>query len=321
MIWKRVSLAASILATVAGVLRAQVPIPFNGIQAIVNDTVITRDHVLGMAQRELVAAGRTATSEQDYLGRRAKILEDQLELLIDRQLILDEFKEKGYGFPDSLIDDMIKSRVKKDFGGDRVALTKTLRAENRTFEQFKKDEREEFIIYQMNVKNIRDALVISPKKIENYYKTNSARFQTGNRIKLRMIVVDRAKHTAEEGAKIAEEALAKLKAGADFAKVADEHSDDARRYKGGDRGWTEEKALRDELAKIAFSLQPGQLSDVVEIQGTRFILKVDEKQGAGVKPLAEVRQEVESILMDSERDRLRKQWLAKLRKKAFVRYF
>jgi len=103
-------LALALLALTSGPdrVRAQAPVPFNGIQAIVNDTVISRDQVLGAAQRELVAAGRTATSEQQYLARRAKILEDQLEQLIDRQLILDEFKEKGYSFPESYVDDQVR---------------------------------------------------------------------------------------------------------------------------------------------------------------------------------------------------------------------
>lgn len=319
-------LAAALLAPLGllappDLARAQAPVPFNGIQAIVNDTVISRDQVLGAAQRELVAAGRTATSEQQYLARRAKILEDQLEQLIDRQLILDEFKEKGYAFPESYVDDQVRDRIRRQFGGDRVALTRTLRAENRTFEQFKKEERDDMIVYSMSARNIRDELIISPKKIQNYYQTNQARFRIGNRVKLRMIVIDRAKHTPEDAARLASEALAKLQAGGDFAKVATEYSDDARRYKGGDRGWTEESALNEALREVAFGLPTGQMSGIVEVQGSRFILKVEEKQASGIRSLAEARQEIVTLLKDSERQRLQKQWLAKLRKKGFVRYF
>ncbi|NBP24985.1 MAG: hypothetical protein EBU81_10650, partial [Proteobacteria bacterium] len=183
MIGKRLYRAAWLLAVaVMGWVcpaSAQVPVPFNGIQAIVNDTVISRDQVLGAAQRELATAGRTATSEQQYLTRRAKILEDQLEQLIDRQLILDEFKEKGYSFPESYVDDQVRERIRRQFGGDRVALTKTLRAENRTFEQFKKEERDDMIVYQMSARYIRDEIIISPKKIQTYYQTNQARFRIG----------------------------------------------------------------------------------------------------------------------------------------------
>jgi hypothetical protein len=93
--WLAVAAVGLFAASALFPASAQIPVPFNGIQAIVNDTVISRDQVLGAAQRELAAAGRTATSEQQYLTRRGKILEDQLEQLIDRQLVLDEFKEKG----------------------------------------------------------------------------------------------------------------------------------------------------------------------------------------------------------------------------------
>ncbi len=130
-----------------------------------------------------------------------------------------------------------------------------------------------------------------------------------------------SKHSPEDGAKLASQALAQLKAGGDFAKVATEFSDDARRYKGGDRGWTEEISLNEALRQVAFNLPVGQISDIVEVQGSRFILKVEEKQPAGVRSLAEARSEIVTILKDSERQRLQKQWLAKLRKKGFVRYF
>jgi peptidyl-prolyl cis-trans isomerase SurA len=321
--WAWLAVAAVGLFPASALFRAsaQVPVPFNGIQAIVNDTVISRDQVLGAAQRELAAAGRAATSEQQYLTRRAKILDDQLEILIDRQLILDEFKEKGYSFPESYVDDQVRERIRRQFGGDRVALTKTLRAENRTFEQFKKEERDDMITYQMNARFIRDEIIISPKKIQNYYQTNQARFQMGNRVKLRMIVIDRSKHSAEDGARLANQALAKLKEGTDFGKVATEFSDDVRRYKGGERGWTEENSLNEALRQVAFNLPAGQTSDIVEVQGSRFILKVEEKQQSGIRSLAEARQEIVTILKDSERQRLQKQWLAKLRKKGFVRYF
>ena len=59
--WLAVAAVGWIPASAPLPASAQVPVPFNGIQAIVNDTVISRDQVLGAAQRELATAGRTAT--------------------------------------------------------------------------------------------------------------------------------------------------------------------------------------------------------------------------------------------------------------------
>ena len=66
MTGKRLFRWAWLLAIVAASMRpasAQAPVPFNGIQAIVNDRVISRDEVLGAAQRELTAAARTRSEE------------------------------------------------------------------------------------------------------------------------------------------------------------------------------------------------------------------------------------------------------------------
>jgi parvulin-like peptidyl-prolyl isomerase len=299
----------------------QQDVQFNSINAIVNRTVITRDHVLGVSQREIMAANRITDNDAEFVLRRAKIVEDQLEQMIDRQLIVDEFREKGYRFPDSLIDDLIKARIKQDFGGDRVALTKTLRAQNRTFEEFKREINEDFIVSQMVRQNIQEELIISPKKIVGYYATNLAKFKVGNRVKLQMIVIDRSRHSLDENRQLATKALERLKAGENFATVANELSDDARRFKGGDRGWVDLAGLAESLRSVVLKIPLGEISEVIENQGSRFLVKVVEKQEAGIKPLTEVRQDIEALLKDSERQRLKNHWIAKLRKKAFVRYF
>ncbi|MSU33425.1 MAG: hypothetical protein EXS25_12410 [Pedosphaera sp.] len=296
-------------------------VQFNSIRVIVNRTVITRDHVLGVSQREIMAARGISDSDAAFVLRRTKIEEDQLEQMIDRQLIVDEFREKGYRFPDSLIDDLIKARIKQEYGGDRVALTKTLRAQNRTFEEFKREINEDFIVSQMVRQNIQEELVISPKKIVGYYETNLAKFKVGNRVKLQIIVIDRSRHSLDENRQLATKALERLKAGEDFALVANELSDDARRFKGGDRGWIDLAELAEALHTVASKIPLGDISEVIENQGSRFLLKVVEKQKAGIKPLTEVRKDIEAILKDSERQLLKNYWLAKLRKKAFVRYF
>ena len=55
--------------------------------------------------------------------------------------------------------------------------------------------------------------------------------------------------------------------------------------------------------------------------GAVFIVKVEERKAAGMKSIADVRDEVEQMLKNLEKERLRKQWIAKLRKKSFVAYY
>ena len=260
---------------------------------------------------------------KEFNDESAKIMASTLEGIIDRRLILDEFQKKGYRLPDSVMNDVVKKAVKDDFG-DRVSMVQTLRDKALTYEQYRQDQRDRFIVYTMVQQNLRKDLIISPKKIEAYYTANSDRFKVLDRVKLRLMLFDRTKHPAGEAATVAATAAARIKAGEDFAVVAKEMSDDsASRAKGGDRGWVENRDadLRKELRDVAFKLAAGQTSEVVLLEGSAFLLKVEERKDGAVKSLTEVREEIEADLKKSEEERLQKAWVARLRKNAFVRYF
>jgi parvulin-like peptidyl-prolyl isomerase len=79
--------------------------------------------------------------------------------------------------------------------------------------------------------------------------------------------------------------------------------------------------LREDLAKVAFSLKPGDLSGVLELPEGCYIMKVEEYHPAHTKPLNEVRGEIERTLEAAQRQRLRKQWVERLKGKAFIRLF
>jgi len=319
----RFFVAVLALAAVVGVLQAQAPGPQNGIAALVDERVITFEDVLIFT--------RTAREAADRQLRRNPVVNQQkqveiqragLEELIERQLILAEFKRAGYNFPESLIDDFVKSRIRDQFG-DRLTLTKTLQATGETYEDYRQRERENLIISQMRIKNIASQIIISPKKIESYYQANRDKYQMADQAKLRMIILNASRRPAGETRRLAEQIVKDARAGTKFADLANKHSDDAARYKGGDRGWVEDKEsdLRRELREVAFKLKAGETSEPVEVENIFFIMQVEETKAAGLRPLNDVRQEIELALRSQEVDRLRSNWTKKLRNKSFVRYF
>jgi parvulin-like peptidyl-prolyl isomerase len=120
---------------------------------------------------------------------------------------------------------------------------------------------------------------------------------------------------------LAEEILGKLVHGADFARMAQIYSEDSTRDAGGDWGWVERKTLAPELEKVAFNLPAGKVSNIIELGGNFYILKVDERNGGVTRPLAEVRGDIEKKLEQEEAQRVAERWLASLRQKAYIKKF
>jgi parvulin-like peptidyl-prolyl isomerase len=79
--------------------------------------------------------------------------------------------------------------------------------------------------------------------------------------------------------------------------------------------------LRKELAEAVTKLKAGERSGVIETPEGCYLIRVDSIQPAHVRPLSEVRVEIERDLKSQERARLEKQWIERLKKKTFYRYF
>jgi parvulin-like peptidyl-prolyl isomerase len=296
----------------------------DGIAAVVNSNVITYGQV-----RELLMFRQRSLNET-YQGDelKAKMKESQdaaLKDLVDRQLIIDSFKEQGFSIPEYVIEDRLQNLIREEFGGDRTAFVRTLRAQGFSLSRFREIERDKIIVQAMRQRAVRSDFVISPDKVEAYYRRNIAEYSTPEEIRLSMIVLrveeDGSGDPAAAKRSMAEEIRGKLAEGADFAGMAQMYSEDSTAEAGGDWGWIDRKTLNEELNRVAFSLQPGQLSRVVQLGDSLYIMRVDARKAAVTKPLSELREEISKKLYEEERLRLQEQWIKTLREKAYVKVY
>jgi len=291
----------------------------DGVAAIVNSNVITHSEVRAYTQPAIQELQRKYSGEELLDKIRAARM-DALNNLIDRTLILDEFNTKGYTIPDTIIEQQINETIANEYGGDRTAFTKTLQAQKLTLAQFREKVRERTIIQAMRSRKSQQEVVVSPHRIEEYYKQHIADYKVNDQIKLRMIFL---KKTGDNDARraFAESLVAKLDAGTKFEDIAKQHSEDADAKKGGERDWITRDTIKKELNDAAFSLKPGQHSKVIEIKEGYYILKVDDFKPAHTKTLAESRDSIEKLLIQEQRIRMLENWTRELRAKAFIRYF
>ena len=311
-----------VITFLAGNIFAQQPLPraMNGIAAIVNESIITRQEVNEYVGSSEEVLRRTLREPEELERRLSKMREDGTEQLIERQLILHEYKTAGYNYPESIIEDRIQDRIKQRYR-DRVTLMQGLREMGITSETFHRQQREEILIIAMRQLKTPHDTLISPQKIRDYYEQHQTNWTVGEEVKLRMIVLNKPPGDTGAVKQLAEEILGQIKEGADFAQMAKIHSDGPYKAAGGERGWVERDADRKELSDVAFSLKPGERSGVIDLPDSCWLMLVEDRRAARIKPLPEVRDQIERQLRIEESIRQERKWLKRLREKSFVRYY
>jgi peptidyl-prolyl cis-trans isomerase SurA len=298
------------------------PTVVDGIAAVVNGDVIT------FSQIRALSAPQERMLRQQYTGndlekKLTEVRQLALQDLIDRRLVIQAFKKESYEIPDHIVDQRVQQIIRESFGGDRNTFVKTLEAQNFTLGEFKQKEMEKIIVGAMKSHNVKTNSIISPVKIEDYYRKHRDEFTSKEQIKLRMIMISGHQDTASAPAQkeLAEEVLGKLAAGAEFEQMAQMYSEDSTKDNGGDWGWIERKTLAEPLEKFAFNMPTGRISNIINYAGNYYILKVEDKHGGTTKSLAEVRSDIEKKLVQDEAQQVQERWLASLREKAYIKTF
>jgi peptidyl-prolyl cis-trans isomerase D len=159
----------------------------------------------------------------------------------------------------------------------------------------------------VDVNQIRQSLQISDDQLKVQYQQNIQQYQVPNRVHaehILLMTVGKTDAEVEEIKKKAEDILSQVKKGAKFEDLAKKYSEDpGTKDKGGDLGWLVQGQTVPEFEKVAFSLQKGQISDLVKTQYGFHIIKVLDKETAHTKPFEEVKNQLRFELVPNLADK------------------
>ena len=195
--------------------------------------------------------------------------------------------------------------LKLNVGPDQAKLSAT--AMSRLFDQFLDEE----LLYRLAAEEgfatpatpkrqaaeamLAEALTeTAARQVETYYEENRSEFERPDRVRLRQILVEERRQ--------AEEALAALEGGEDFADVAARFSLDPASPESGDQGVLGETDLPPAFSETVFALEEGEISAIVEAEYGFHIFQVTEKMPAETMPLAQVEGEIRDRLNQTQAD-------------------
>jgi len=282
----------------------------DGYAARVDSTIITYGEVRESVMPHLQQLQQQLQGEE-LAQQIEKAFMEAREALIEEALLKEEVKVLGFILPDSFVNEEVNRLIRERFENERALLTRALAARRMTFDEWKQEVADQLTVRIFYGQEVNRRATIPRQTVQAEYERIKEDYFLPLKIKHRLIVVSKGKLGKKRQI---EEALQKLRDGADFEVIAEEVSE-------GDAGeslWREVKDVREELRPALLNTPVGKISGLIETPGELYIVQVEERREEGPAPFEEVRAEIETRLLGVEQSRLHQQLMERLAAKHFV---
>jgi peptidyl-prolyl cis-trans isomerase SurA len=289
--------------------------------ARVNGDIISQDELQKFTRElaaELKAQGASGAQLQQEFNKREK---DVLRDRIDELLLIQKGKELNVNV-DSEISKYVANLQRQSGMTDTDKFHEYIRQQSgMSYEDFISEARNQFLTREVIGEEVGRHINITPKEIEDYYNAHKQDFVREEKVYVSEILISTEGKdaagvaAAEKKAKqIAEEA----KRGERFSDLARDNSDATTAKDGGALGGYKKGELMKTLEDSVWSLPKGAVTSPIRIATGFEILKIDDHTKAGLASLTEVKTEIENILYGPKMQPRVREYLAQLRKQAFL---
>lgn len=287
------------------------------IVAKVNGDIVTLTELEEQVEVALQQLGPASSPEEEE-ARRERVRREVLDSMINNMLVLQVAEDRGLRVPSRFFDEWKQNIMSEMNIGSEEELERQVALQGSTMEALRNRFEEGLLLQEIRRMEVDNKVSVSEPEIEERYRTNIADYTTPARVRLREIVVRFDETNEIEKGQKARRLLQDIRQGADFAEVARMHSESGSRSAGGDLGFFSEGELTEALAQAAFALEPGEVSEIIRLDTAFYIIRVEEKTEAEVKPLEEVRNEVGDAIFEEKMSEQMERFVRRLRERAKI---
>jgi parvulin-like peptidyl-prolyl isomerase len=284
----------------------QTPTETNTVIATINNQVITHQDVRSLVAEKMAPlqqnpSGVAQAQYAEYLRQREKeFTQEVTDILIVEALLTEEVKRQGITVTDEEIERRLQN-APPDANQDPVTYRKRI-------------ERD-IAFRKLFAACYEGKIAVTEADARAYFQARPTKFNTPAQVRARHIQMEASQQA------LAENLLAQLKDGADFAALAKSHSqDESSAAQGGDVGLFQHKDMEKPFADAAFALQVGEISGIVKTSYGLHLIMVTERQDAVKRDFDDARDEIVAILTEQQKRSLRQAFIKSLRDKADIRY-
>jgi len=286
------------------------------IAAIVNGEIITTSDLQSAAARARLglltlapdgSPSRRPISEQEVLGE-----------LIDQKLQLQLARKRGITVEPDEIEKAVEDVKQKNGLTTDEALQKALKEEHSSLDQYKNGLKDQILILKLVNREVRSGVILSDRDIRAYYEEHPERFRTPPQYHLHQIFISLAKSDPSTFDQTVQNAADQLKNGAEFQALVKQYSEGSGPNSDGDLGNLKADQMLPEVRQAIERLKPGEVSEPIKTAVGAHIFRLDEILPPKVRPIEEVRPEIQELLYQERSAEIYEKWLKDLRASAQV---
>ena len=250
---------AAALSITAPAWPAQVCV--EGIAAIVNEDVVLASEV---ARRLALFEERMRAQGQDELPERDAILSQILEQLVMENLQLQEAKARGVEIEDEALTDSVQAYSEQQ-GLTLDQFREQLAASGMSYREFRDEVRRELTLQRVQQNVVNRRIYLTEQDVESLIASPFFRDYISDEYRIGHILLQVSQNATPEAAleatRTADDIVRQLREGADFARMAVEHSAASTALEGGDLGWRKASQIPGLFAEAVLALEVGETAD------------------------------------------------------------
>jgi peptidyl-prolyl cis-trans isomerase SurA len=289
--------------------------------AVVNEEVITQAE-LDTFLRPVYEQYSKEYSGAELMKAISEVRQRILSQMIEDKLVYQEALAQGIEIKEEDLEkefQAFKNKMEKP-----EALDEMLEREGLTMKSLRERLKKQAMVRQLQDREIRSKVIVSPAEVENFFKDNPDQFRAKARVRVKSLTVKKSEEARTKGLtdEHARQMMAlleqKLKLYRNFDQIVKDYSEDTHAKQEGPGEWIERGAMIESVDEVIFSTPVGTITGVVETPIGYHMFRIEASEPEKVRTFEEVKDQISGYLFQQKSNARFKDWMDEVKKAAYI---
>src|SRR4030067_3495986 len=279
----------------------------------------TEDRIIAVVNDDLFRSSELKTADTKVFQSTS------LSFLIEKKLQLQAAKKKGVSVTNAEVDEALDDIKKMNKFTSEEEMKEALLKEGISIEDYKREITEQLIILKVVNREVKSKISVSDKDVENYYQSHKDSFKIQESIRIGYVNVPVKSSDSEDDVQKAlikiTTILGDLNNNVSISELKGRYPDSGDINFVSDLGFVKKGDLMPELENPAFSMNEGEISDVIKKSTGFYIIKKIEVKKTEYKYIDEVKDNIRDAVFQVKSESAYKDWLYNLKTSAYINIY